>query len=1013
MKISGLSTDGAKAFYLLENIYLQNKNCLCILPDDDTIEILSDNLSGMAHWLETTPKILSFPEENTKRITALFDLIALNKSREAGKNFFILSSLAGVSTGVASPETLNTVTLKSSMNYPREKVLQFLADSNYMREDFVSDMCQYSVRGEILDIWSPQYSTPCRIVFIDNEVESIKEFSIETQRSNNIIHELLILPAKQIVGNQSSLDNFLPENSVIFIDEKIPRENLPVWVGKFETIELEALSDNHVNFNQNTPFKGNMPLFFQTLDEYKKDGYKTAVFCANLGEQERLAEIFEENKRSAGITIIAPVTQGFYSPDKKLAFITYNEIFGRYERPVRIPKFKSGKLLEGLWEISLGDYVVHEKYGIGKYRGLKIINTGENISEYIHLEYRNEDKLFVPVADFHRVQKYVGVEGKRPRLYSLDSVTWESAKQRAKKSAEDVAKHLHELYLARKSAPGHGFSHDSDFEKVLADSFLYKETPDQLRAIDEVKNDMESPHPMDRIVLGDVGFGKTEVAIRAAFKAALGFKQVALVCPTTVLAEQHFNVFTERLKSFPIKLGLLTRFQTKKEQKDTIELLNNGTLDIVIGTHRLFSKDIHFRDLGLLIIDEEHRFGVKQKEHIKLVKKTIDVLSLTATPIPRSLSMSLTGIKDLSVIESPPEGRLPVETHIGTFDENLIKKAILAELNHGGQIFFIHNYIHSIYSRKLSLEKLLPEVRFAVLHGRMHATEIEETMWDFVHKNIDCLVSTTIVESGIDMPNANTMIIEQAEEFGLAQLYQLRGRIGRSRTKAYCYLFFSPGEMTEEAKKRLQALHEFTTLGSGFKLALRDMEIRGAGEVLGAKQHGFVHDVGLDLYCKYISDEMHKLKGIGKPIEEEKTYTVDLNISAYIPQEYIAQDDLRIMYYRKFMAIEKEGELDLLNRELEDRFGNLPTPVTQLSVIVRLRSLMKENDIAQIKMEQKYIEVIFYGKHMAAKIMDRLLAKYSKHIEFYHAGFRIKTKTLEKGIGYPEFLQNMLSDISK
>jgi len=997
MKISGLTTDGAKAYYLTENFHRTGKSCLCILSDDEAIDIYTDNLSAIGAWLEKPPgEIAAFPEEDAKRIAAIYSI--LNRPKDSP--IFLLSSASSISKNTASIEKFEVLHLKTSTVYPREKIIQFLGDTGYAREDFVSDTCQFSVRGEIIDVWPPQSANPYRLIFLDNEIEQIKEFEIESQRSKKTLMECAVLPASEGKNNSASLEEFLPKDITIFIDENVAQETLPGWIAGYKTIELQALTETPLDFFPNSNYRGNLNLFFNQLKTLREECYKIIIFCANMGEQERLLEIFDDKSTAPVPVFIAPLTQGFYNPGKKIALITYNEIFGRYDRPIRLPKFKSGKPLDALWEISAGDFVVHEKHGIGKYRGLKQINTGESISEYLFLEYRGGDKLFVPVTDFHKVQKYIGVEGRRPRLYSLDSISWEHAKERAKKSASDIAKHLYELYTARKSLPGYKFPQDNEFERVLADSFLYNETPDQVRAIEEVKKDMESAHPMDRVVLGDVGFGKTEVALRAAFKAALDSKQVGLIAPTTVLAEQHYNVFIERLKSFPVTLGLMTRFQTKKEQRDTLEALKKGLIDIVIGTHRLIQKDVEFKELGLLIIDEEHRFGVKQKERIKMMKQNVDVLSLTATPIPRTLSMSLSGIKDLSVIESPPEGRLPVDTYIGGYDDNLIKKSILAELNRSGQVFYVHNYIHSIFARKNYLEKLLPGVRFSVLHGRMHSGEIEKTMYEFTHKKIDCLIATTIIEAGIDLPNANTMIIEQAEEFGLSQLYQLRGRIGRSRTKAYCYLFFSQGELTEDAKKRLQALYEFMNLGSGFKLALRDMEIRGAGEILGDKQHGFVQDVGLDMYCKFISEEMHLLKngglkGSASPRQkEDKTPSIDLNIAAFIPGDYITQDDIRIAYYRRFMATENDEELQKIIIELEDRFGKFPHELKQLIHVVELRTILRKLEVSLVKEQSKFVDVHFFSNNIAPKMVEYLYKNMGQVIEFSSFGFKIKKKLI-------------------
>ncbi|MFN3966679.1 MAG: transcription-repair coupling factor, partial [Endomicrobiia bacterium] len=932
------------------------------------------------------PEIFTFPENDEhQRILTIFSL--LNKKPA---KYFILSTENSLKKKTIFKEKFETLNFTLGKIYSREKIVEFLNRSGYTRTDFIDDVSQYAIRGEILDIWSAQSENPYRITFEENRVESIKEFDIITQRSETLKTEYTILPAKEYDTNSLLTDyinkeiNLLKERE-IFLDDYFPNIN----------------------------FQKNIELFINELKNLQNQKYEIVLFSENTGEQERLLDLLEENGQQTDKFkfFIGKLHSGFYSPAKKLCFITYNEIFGRFLRRYQLPKFKLGRPLEGLWEISQGDYVVHEKYGIGKFCGLKQISIGENTSEYIQIEYKGKDKLYVPVSDFHKVQKYIGIEGKWPKLYSLDSALWERAKIRAKESASGLAKELYQLYTERKSIQGYSFPEDTEFEKILADSFIYTETPDQIKAIEEVKKDMAKPYPMDRLILGDVGFGKTEVAIRAAFKCALVSKQTAVLAPTTVLAEQHYNVFLERLKSFPVNIAMLTRFQSKKEQKRIVDDIKHGIIDIVIGTHRLLQKDIIFKNLGLLIIDEEHRFGVEQKEKIKLLKKSIDVLSLTATPIPRTLSMALSGIKDISLIESPPEGRLPIETHILQYDEEIIKKAINYEISRGGQVFYVHNYIPSISAKKKQLERLLPNIKFAFIHGKMKNNDIEKIMLDFAHNKIDCLISTTIIEAGLDFPNVNTMIVEKAEEFGLSQLYQLRGRIGRSKTKAYCYLFFSPGEMTENAKKRLYALKEFTQLGSGFKLALRDMEIRGAGELLGKKQHGFVQDVGLNLYCKYLSDEIYRLKGI-QPIKEEKIPIIDINVSAYIPEDYIPQEDIRIMFYRRFNSVETEKEISEIIDELSDRFGKLPNPLEQLVEIVKIRSIAKRMNINRIKESQQYIEIQFYTDNIPHKIIDYLLEKYFDEIEFTTYGFKIRKNLFtSERVDTLFFLKNFLSDI--
>ncbi len=979
-------TSGAKSFYIFNNFYLKDKSCIIEFSSDEEIDVFSENLVAIGEYFNIRPAVFIFPEnEETQRINTLFSLLNKNLSK-----YLLLTTKNSLHKKTISREKFETLTFVIGKNYTREKIVDFLQNIGYTRTEFVDDISQYAIRGEILDIWSAQSENPYRIVFNENEIETIKEFDIVTQKSKTLVYECIVLPAKEY-------------NTDGLLKDYIKKE---VCLLKAEDIHLE-------NYFPNINFQKNIKLFVEELKNFQRQKYEIVFFSENIGEQERLLDILEENNQQPDKFkfFIGKLHSGFYSPMSKLVFITYNEIFGRFLKYSQLPKFKLGRTLEGLWEISQGDYVVHEKYGIGKFCGLKQITIGDNTSEYLQIEYKWKDKLYVPVSDFHKVQKYIGIEGKRPKLYSLDSALWERAKIRAKESAGSLAKELYQLYTERKSIQGYSFSEDTEFEKVLADSFIYTETPDQIKAIEEVKNDMASHYPMDRLILGDVGFGKTEVAIRAAFKCAINSKQTAVLVPTTVLAEQHYNVFMERLKSFPINIAVLTRFQSKRNQKKIIEDIKHGVIDIVIGTHRLLQKDVKFKNLGLLIIDEEHRFGVRQKEQIKILKKSIDVLSLTATPIPRTLSMALSGLKDISLIESPPEGRLSIETHILQYDEETIKKAIKYEISRDGQVFYVHNYIGSISAKKKQLEKLLPDVKFAFVHGRMRSSEIEKIMWEFSHRKIDCLISTTIIEAGLDLPNVNTMIVEKAEEFGLSQLYQLRGRIGRGKIKAYCYLFFSPGEMTETAKKRLYALKEFTQLGSGFKLALRDMEIRGAGEILGKKQHGFVQDVGLNLYCKFLSDEISKLKGI-KPVSEEKIPVIDITASAYIPENYIPQEDLRIMFYRKFIFAETEKEIQEIINELSDRFGKIPEPIKELTEIVRIRSLTKKINIEKIKETDEYIEIQFYKDNAHHKIVDYLLENYFDKIEFTMSGLKLKKNLIiERGNTTLDFFKTFLFEV--
>jgi transcription-repair coupling factor (superfamily II helicase) len=639
--------------------------------------------------------------------------------------------------------------------------------------------------------------------------------------------------------------------------------------------------------------------------------------------------------------------------------ITNAEIFGRYRHRPRLPKFKGGGAIREIQDIRPSDYVVHEYYGIGRYKGLELLHAGGHDAEYLKLEYAKGDRLYVPLYDFKQVQKYSGAEGGSPRLSSLDTSAWERVKARVKENIQELARDLLKVHAARAALPGHAYPDDSHLEQEFTSSFHYEETPDQTKAIADVKKDMESSKPMDRLILGDVGYGKTEVAMRAAMKAISDSKQVAVLVPTTILAEQHFRTFTERFADYPARIGMLSRFQSAKEEKETLLAMAAGALDIVVGTHKLLQKGITFHDLGLLIIDEEHRFGVKHKEQIKKLRAHLDVLTMTATPIPRTLSFALSGMRELSIIESPPAGRLPIATHVGPYEDTVVKEAIQKELDRKGQVFYVHNRVQSLNTRLHFLKQLMPGVSIGVVHGQMSGAAIEKVMWEFTHRKHEVLLATSIIESGIDIPTANTLIVEEAEEFGLSQLYQLRGRVGRERQKAYCYLFYSPSvPLTQDARARLEALREFTELGSGYRLAMRDMEIRGAGNLLGQQQHGHIAAVGLDLYSQLLQEEISRLRG-EPPAPAVRFPNIDLSIHAFLPAEYMPSEELRILFYKKLVAAESPKALEAIQQELEDRFGPLPAEAQTLLEVSRLRVAARDLGIAAVIQKPSSLEVQF------------------------------------------------------
>lgn len=718
------------------------------------------------------------------------------------------------------------------------------------------------------------------------------------------------------------------------------RPDVP-WDAGVEVIEISTPPPDS--------FGGRMSLFVEGVKEWLRSG-ETVVVCTRQVEDTMQAlagrglnelSVWAPGQRlepGQGYLAEAELSAGFRLPDARAVLLTSREIFGWQKiRRGEEATYKPGFSLTSLRELQEGDYVVHIHHGIGVYRGLARQSIDGIEREYLLIEYAEGDRLYVPVTQLDRVQKYIGTDGQKPTVHPLRGTGWARQKRRAKRAALLLAQELLALYRAREQAEGHAFSPDSPWLHELEASFRWEETPDQLRAIEEIKRDMESKRPADRLVCGDVGFGKTEVAIRAAFKAVLDGKQVALLVPTTVLAEQHYHTFTERLAPYPVRVEMLSRFKAPAERRAIVAGLQDGSVDIVIGTHRLLMSDVRFKDLGLVIIDEEQRFGVAQKEKLKKLRQSVDVLTLTATPIPRTLNMALSGIRDISVINDPPRGRLPVRTYVRERDDDLIREAIRRELSRGGQVFFIHNRVQSIKHVAAHVQRLVPEARVAIGHGRMPEDELEHVMMAFYGHEIDVLVCTTIVENGLDVPNANTIIVDDADRMGLAQLYQLRGRVGRSDRQAYAYFLYRyPHRLTDEAEKRLRAIEEFAELGSGLKLALRDLEIRGAGNLLGSEQSGHIASVGLDMFCEMLADSVRVLKGDAQYLGD-KHPTIDLPVSAVIPASYIEDDNQRIAAYRRLGAAQTLEEVESFAEELRDRYGPLPRSVETLVRLARLR----------------------------------------------------------------------------
>jgi transcription-repair coupling factor (superfamily II helicase) len=719
--------------------------------------------------------------------------------------------------------------------------------------------------------------------------------------------------------------------------------------------------------------------------------HAVCLVCPASGRAERLLELLAEHGVPAvpgapspslpgprGATPVRVVkgelSAGFMMDEPGILFVTAGEIFGeKPAKPPPPPKARAERFINSLSELSAGDCVVHIEHGIGRYKGMKRLKLVGVETDFLEVSYLGDDILYVPVDELGKLQKYIGAE--TARLDRLGGAAWEKAKARAKKAVEEMAGELLEIYAARAVAPGHAYSPDDNFYREMEAAFEYEETPDQARAIEEVKSDLETPHPMDRLVCGDVGYGKTEVAVRAAFKAALDGKQAAVMVPTTLLASQHLDTFRARLAAFPVRVEMLSRFTPKSAEKEILAGVRDGSVDIVIGTHRLLSRDVVFGDLGLLVVDEEHRFGVRHKEKLKKMRAQVDVLTMTATPIPRTLNMSLSGIRDLSVIETPPPDRQPIKTVVSRFDKQLIREAILREMERGGRVFFVHNRIDTIFSVGSMLAALVPEARISVAHGRMREDQLERVVSGFVSGSTDVLLSTSIVESGLDIPSANTIIINRADMFGLADLYQLRGRVGRSRVRAYAYLLTPEGDaMTETARKRLTVLSELSGLGAGFRLALHDMEIRGAGNVLGPEQSGQIAAVGFDLYTKLLEEAVMKLKG--ESVEEEVDPALDLKVSAFIPESYVTDPAHRLGIYKRLSAARSGEELADLADELSDRFGPPPEPALKLIQVMEIKTLARAAKAAAVQLMPAEVKIIFSDKVDISP--DRLIAFLGK-----------------------------------
>ncbi len=1029
---------------ILLSLLLQksNKNIVVLLNDREEAAYFYDDLNHLGVGENT----LFFPssykrsvqynqpeQENVVQRTEVLNLISKNE-----KPYLVVSYPEAIVEKVISNASLesNTLQVKSRDRISIEFINEFLYEYGFERVDFVYEPGQFSIRGSIVDVFSFSHEDPYRLDFFGDEIESIRSFDIDTQFSKTRFDKITIVPNIQhekIEGSRISFGEFIGESCLWF------GNNLNQFFDRVSEIQRQTLisrEEEHIaamiisghellaEFNQRTVFDFGFDLAFESTDsinfstsaqpvfnknfdllganliEHQKNGYRLFILSGQEKQIERLQSIFTDSNykiRFQPVNFI--LHEGFIDHELKACFYTDHQIFERYHR-FNLKGRKAEREAISLKELNKlhpGDYVVHIDHGIGKFAGLAKTEVNGKIQESIRLVYRDNDSLLVSIHSLHRISKYKGKEGGEPKINKLGTGAWQQMKNRTKAKVKDIAKELIALYAQRRAEKGYAFSPDSYLQTELEASFIYEDTPDQGKATAAVKSDMEKTIPMDRLVCGDVGFGKTEIAIRAAFKAVADSKQVAVLVPTTILALQHFKTFSERLCDFPVRIEYVSRLKSTTEIKEILKEAAEGKVDILIGTHRLVSKDVKFKDLGLLIIDEEQKFGVSVKEKLKHIKVNVDTLTLTATPIPRTLQFSLMGARDLSIIQTPPPNRYPIVTEVHGFNEQIIREAILYEIDRNGQIFVIHNRVQNIHEVEDVIKRIVPGVKTAVGHGQMDGPKLEKVMLDFINGKFDVLIATTIIESGLDIPNANTIIINNAQNFGLSDLHQLRGRVGRSNKKAFCYLITPPlSTVSTEARRRIQALEQFSELGSGFNIAMQDLDIRGAGNMLGAEQSGFIADIGFETYHRILNEAIQELKQDEfKDLfaEEQKDQsqaflnlkyvndcTIDTDMELLFPDSYIPGNSERMLLYRELDNIENPEGLNLFKKGLEDRFGKLPAESRELIDILPLRWKALELSIERIILKNGSMICYFVSDQRSPFYQSDTFLKIVQHV---------------------------------
>jgi len=995
--------------------------------------------------------------EETDNANVLLRAEVLNRINSRKKPAVIVTYPDALFEKVVTRKELdkNTLKIKIGDTFSLDFLNEVLFEYQFHRVDFVTEPGEFAVRGGIVDVFSFSNDEPYRIEFFGDEIDSIRTFDVETQLSTEQVKRITIIPNvenKFMEESRVSFLKYISRNTVLFVNDPdvlhqrieaffekakeafsglsteikhakpqelfINSSLLEAELEQFAMVTFQGKKTTHeaavIHFNTKPQpiFNKKFDLLLANLNENEAKGYQNYLFCSSEEQAKRFHDIFNEIGKTVHYqTLVVPIHDGFIDDDIKIACYTDHQIFERYHKfQIKNGYAKKQAIsLKELNKLALGDYVTHIDHGIGKFGGLKKIEVDGKKQEAIKLMYGERDILYVSIHSLHKISKYNGKDGVAPKIYKLGSAAWKKLKQKTKSRVKKIAFDLINVYAKRRLDKGHAYAPDSYLQHELEASFIYEDTPDQITATQDIKRDMERVRPMDRLICGDVGFGKTEVAIRAAFKAVDDGKQVAVLVPTTILAFQHYRTFKERLSDMPVTVDYLNRFRTAKEKKETLANLQSGKVDIIIGTHQLVNKNVIFKDLGLLIVDEEQKFGVAVKDKLKSIKENVDVLTLTATPIPRTLQFSLMAARDLSVITTPPPNRYPIESHVIRLDEAAIRDAISYEIQRGGQVFFIHNRIQNIKEVAGLLQRLVPDVKIRVGHGQMEGKKLETLMLGFMNGDFDVLVSTTIVESGLDVPNANTIFINNANNFGLSDLHQMRGRVGRSNKKAFCYFITPPFDsMTTEARKRIQALEQFTELGSGFNIAMKDLEIRGAGDLLGGEQSGFINEIGFETYQKILAEAIEELKenefkDLYEPVEgSEKVYVketqIDTDFELLFPDNYVNNITERLNLYTELNTITNEEGLQKFQEHVKDRFGPLPETVKDLLNSVRIKWIASSIGLEKVVMKKSKLLGYFVADQQSSFYQSNTFTKVLQYVQTHQASCKIKEKQTRNGL---------------